>query len=286
MLAADLGDAVMIGDIVVNLDVRDGGTTTTDYAVSVASMLDAHVTGIAIAFEPNVPGASMGYLPVEILDEKRRDNRAAAQAAIDLFTAATTRAGVLSEPCVLSTTFDNAADEFSRIARRFDLAIVDQAKPDANTVAAMISESVLFKSGRPIIVVPYIQKSPFKLDRVMVCWDGSRPAARAIADALPFLERAGSVQVVIVTDQPDKPDEVEEVDIGEHLARHRIKVEVKRIKRGDIGVADALLSYAADSSADFVVMGGYGHSRLREFMLGGVTRSMLHSMTAPTLMSH
>src|SRR6516165_1867702 len=120
MLAADLGDAVMIGDIVVNRDVRDVGTTTTDYAVSVASMLDAHVTGIAIAFEPSVPGASMGYLPVEILDEKRRDNRAAAQAAIDLFTAATTRAGVLSEPRMLSTTFDNAADEFSRIARRFD----------------------------------------------------------------------------------------------------------------------------------------------------------------------
>jgi len=144
----------------------------------------------------------------------------------------------------------------------------------------------LFDSGRPIIIVPYIQKAPLTLERVMVCWDGSRAAARAIADAIPLLERAGSVQVVIVASERGKYDQIEGADMGLHLARHGVKVEVTRIARGKIDVADALLSHAADSGADFMVMGGYGHSRLREFVLGSVTRSMLHSMVVPTLMSH
>jgi nucleotide-binding universal stress UspA family protein len=150
----------------------------------------------------------------------------------------------------------------------------------------MISESTLFGSGRPVIIVPYIQKAPLKLDRVMVCWDGSRPAARAVADAMPFLEWANQVEVVIVTNEPRKNNEIEGVDVGQHLARHGLNVEVRRIPRGNIDVADALLSHAADSGIDFMVMGGYGHSRMREFVLGGVTRSIFHSATVPTLMSH
>jgi nucleotide-binding universal stress UspA family protein len=150
----------------------------------------------------------------------------------------------------------------------------------------MIAETTLFESGRPLIIVPYIQKAPLKLDRVMVCWDGSRAAARAIADAMPLLERAGNIEVVTVANERGKRDEIEGADIGQHLARHGLKVEVTRIARGDVDVIDALLSHAADSGADFMVMGGYGHSRLREFVLGGVTRSMLRTMTVPTLMSH
>jgi nucleotide-binding universal stress UspA family protein len=150
----------------------------------------------------------------------------------------------------------------------------------------MISDSTLFESGRPVIIVPYIQKAPIKLDRIMVCWDGSRSAARAIADAMPFLERAKNVEVVIVTNQRGERDEIEGADIGQHLARHGLKVEVTRITHGDLDVADALLSHSMDASADFMVMGGYGHSRLREFVLGGVTRSILCTMTLPTLMSH
>ena len=150
----------------------------------------------------------------------------------------------------------------------------------------LIAESVLFEAGRPVIIVPYIQKAPLKLDRVMACWDGSRPAARAIADAMPLLERAGLVEVVIVSNERGKRDEIPGADMGQHLARHGLKVDIKRISEGSIDVADALLSHAADFSADLIVMGGYGHSRLREFVLGGVTHSILKSMTAPVLMSH
>jgi len=122
-----------------------------------------------------------------------------------------------------------------------------------------------------------------KLDRVMVCWDGGRAAARAIGDAIPFLERAGRIEVVIVTNERSK---IERADIGAHLARHGLNAKIKRMPPGDIDVADVLLSYAADEGVDFIVMGGYGHARLREFVLGGVTRSMLRTMTVPVLMSH
>ena len=150
----------------------------------------------------------------------------------------------------------------------------------------IIAETALFESGRPVILVPYIQKAPLKLDNVMVCWDGSRPATRAIADSMPLLERAGLVELVIVANERGKQDEIAGADMGQHLARHGLKVDVKRIAGGDIDVADTLLSHAADSAADFIVMGGYGHSRLREFVLGGVTHSILRSMTAPALMAH
>ena len=120
----------------------------------------------------------------------------------------------------------------------------------------------------------------------MVCWDGGRAATRAIADAMPLLERARRVEVVIVANERGKQDEIEGVDMGAHLARHGLNVEIKRTAIGDIDVADVILSHAADAGTNFIVMGGYGHSRLREFVLGGVTRSILRSMTVPVLMSH
>lgn len=276
----------MIHDIVVNLNVRGGDTASAEYAVSAASMLDAHITGVAFAYEPNVPGASMGYLPVEILEAKRRDNEAAARTAIDRFIATTARAGVSAQPWMLSSTFADAADRFGQMARRFDIAIVDQGEPDNDATAAAILESTLFESGRPVIVVPYIQKTPLKLDRAMICWDGSRPAARAVADAMPLLEQARSTEVAIVAKDAHHQDEIEGADIAHHLARHGLKVEVTRLERDGIDVANALLSHSVDCGADFIIMGAYGHSRLRELMLGGVTRSMLRSMMVPTLMSH
>jgi nucleotide-binding universal stress UspA family protein len=277
---------MIIKDVVANLSVSEGGSFTGDYAVSVASALEAHLTGIAFIYDPVVPVAVTGYIPPEVIETQQRDARDAAKAAIDHFTAAAARNGTAAEPTMLPASFAGAGEQFGLIARRFDLAIVGQAEPDKDAVEELIAESTLFESGRPVIVVPYIQKTPLKLDRVMVCWDGSRPAARAIADAMPLLARAGQVEVVIVANDPGKQDEIPGADMGQHLARHGLKVDINRIVGGDIDVADALLSHAADSSADFIIMGGYGHSRLREFVLGGVTRAILRSMTAPVLMSH
>ena len=205
---------------------------------------------------------------------------------IDRFVKATSRAGVSAESLTRSANLASAGDQFGLIARRFDLAIVAQAKPEPSAVEEKIAESALFDSGRPVIFVPHIHKAPLKLDHIMVCWDGSRPATRAIADAMPLLERSGRVEVVIVANERGKQQEIEGVDIGQRLSRHGLNVEVQRITRGDLDVADALLSHATDADVDFIVMGGYGHSRLREFVLGGVTNSILRSMTVPVLMSH
>jgi nucleotide-binding universal stress UspA family protein len=276
----------MIKDIVVNLSVAENGGYAGDFAVSVASTVGAHLTGIAFVYDPIVPMAATGYIPPEVIDTQLRDNEAAAKAAMDRFNAAADRAGITVELDKRPASLASAGEQFGRIARRFDLAIVAQAEPERDAVEELIAESTLFESGRPVIIVPYIQKTPLKLNRVMVCWDGSRQATRAIADAMPLLERAGQVELVIVANERGKQDEIPGVDMGQHLARHGLKVDVNRITEGDIDVADALLSHAADAGVDFIVMGGYGHSRLREFVLGGVTRSVLRSMTVPVLMSH
>jgi len=276
----------MIKDIVVNLSVGEDGGFAGDYAVSVGSALDAEVTGIAFLYDPIVPVAATGYIPAEVIETQQRESEDAADAAIARFNAAAGRTRLSAQAVKLPASYAGAGEQFGLIARRFDLAIVGQTEPDKGAVEEIIGESALFESGRPVIIVPYIQKAPLKLDRVMVCWDGSRSAARAIGDALPILERAKLVEVVIIANERGKQDEVPGADMGQHLARHGLTVDVKRIPGGGIDVADALLSHAADSSADFIVMGGYGHSRLREFVLGGVTRSILRSMTAPVLMSH
>jgi nucleotide-binding universal stress UspA family protein len=233
-----------------------------------------------------MPVSGAGYIPADVIGTQERDSQEATRSALDRFTAACRRAGIAAEPLTLSTSFAGVGEQFGRIARRFDLSIVGQAEPETSEVEEIVAESALFESGRPLILVPYIQKAPLKLDRVMVCWDGGRAAARAIADAMPLLRRAGNVDVVIVTDERGKRDQIEGADMGAHLARHGLNVEVTRTALGDIDVADVILSRAADMSTDFIVMGGYGHSRLREFVLGGVTRSILRSMTVPVLMSH
>ena len=276
----------MFKDIVVNLSAGKSGKIVGDYAISIASRLEAHITGIAIAFVPDIQRAGMAFLSAEKIEALQRDNEAATETIVEWFAAATASAGVSAEKRVLRANMSYAADHFGRIARRFDLAIVGQVEADGSPVQAMVCESTLFESGRPMIIVPYVQMAPLKLDRIMVCWDGSRPAARAIADAMPLLKRAKNVEVVSVTSERGKQDEIEGADMGHHLARHGLKVDVTRIMRGELDVEDVLLSHAADSGADFMVMGGYGHSRLREFVLGGVTRSILRTMTVPTLMSH
>jgi len=276
----------MIKDIVVNLSVGERAGFAGDYAVSVAAAFGAHVTGVAFLYDAIVPISGAGYIPADVVETQQRDNAAAVKAAIGRFTKATARSDVAAAPVTLGATFTGAAEQFGRLARCFDLAVVDQSEPETSQVEQMIAEAALFESGRPVIIVPYIQRAPLKLDRVLVCWDGGRAATRAVADAMPLLERASRVEVVVFTKERGKHDEFAGADIGQHLARHGLKVEVDRTVAGDIDVADALLSYAADAAADFIVMGGYGHSRLREFVLGGVTRSILRTMTAPVLMSH
>jgi nucleotide-binding universal stress UspA family protein len=275
----------MIKDIVVNLAIDGSRDVASNYAVTLARAFDAHLSGIGFAYDVFVPGSVFGDTPVELANAERAKNEEAARTAVASFDAVARGAGVSAASHVLSTSFADAADVFGKLARRFDLSVVAQAEPD-KTARNLIIEAALFESGRPVLIVPYIQREGFKLDCVMVCWDGSRSAARAVADALPLLAKAKAVEVVLVASEPGKSDEIPGADIAHHLARHGLEVELKRIVSVDVDVTNTILSHAADIGGDLLVMGGYGHSRMREFMLGGVTRGILTSMTLPTLMSH
>jgi len=275
----------MIKDIVVNLGLGSNDPAG-DYAVSMAEVFEAHLLAIAVSYDPIIPGNVMGGIPPEIIEGQRRESDKLARAAIARFEQAANRAGISAETRTINASLAGAADKIGSIGRRFDLIIVGQPDRQKPTADQVIDEGVLFGSGRPVIFVPFIHKGAAKLDRVMICWDGGRAAARAVGDALPILKKAKEVEVLIISDKPGKTDEVPGADLGQHLARHGLKVDVKRITSPDIDVPSTILSHASDSSADMIVMGGYGHSRLREFVLGGATRGLLEAMTVPVLMSH
>jgi nucleotide-binding universal stress UspA family protein len=276
----------MIKDLVVNLTGADAQDYAADYAISIAKEFSAHADGISFVFDPVIPGSVLGGLPTELIEAQRIENSKIAKAASERFESACKAAGVTGHTRTLDASVAGAADLFGRIARRFDLSVVGQARRDLGASEDLLIEGALFESGRPVVVVPYIQKDGLRLDRVLVCWDGSRPAARAIADAMPFLQRAKAVDVLVVIGERGKGGELQGTNMTRHLARHGVKVELKRVPAGDLDVKDAILSYTADAGATLTVMGGYGHSRLREFILGGVTRGILTSMTVPVLMSH
>jgi len=275
----------MLKDVVVNLSGAAPQDFAADYAVSAAKAFGAHITGVAFVYEPVIPDTVMGGIPTDLIEIQREENTKAAKAAVDRFEAAAKTAGVSAAARMLDASLAGAATTFGQIARRFDISVVGQASPERGAAEELMIEGALFESGRPLIVVPYIQKQGLRLDRVLLSWDGGRTAARAIADAMPLIARAKAVDLVIVTER-GKNEEITGATMSEHLARHGVAAEVKRIAKGEIAVQDALLDYVADSGADLIVMGGYGHSRLREFILGGVTRSILKSMTVPVLMSH
>jgi nucleotide-binding universal stress UspA family protein len=277
----------MLKDIVVNLPLDTSRNAVTDFAFSVAAAFDAHLTGIALLYEPLIPILADGYgIPPDVIESQRVENEKAARAAMDQFEEVARRSTFSAEARMVDASVADAPNLFASIARRFDLSVIAQARPDQPALDRLIVEAALFDSGRPVLIVPYIQRTGLRLERVLVGWDGSRTAARAVADAMPLLVRARATEIVIVAGEAAKSDEIPGADIAHHLARHGVKAEVNRIISVDTDVANTILSHAADVSADFLVMGGYGHSRLREFVLGGATRGILSSMTIPTLMSH
>jgi nucleotide-binding universal stress UspA family protein len=274
----------MVKDIVVNLTGSTPQEFAGDYAISLATLFDAHVAGVGFIYEPVIPDSVMGGIPTDLIEAQREENAKAAKAATSRFEAAANQAGLSAELRILDASVAGAADLFGRIARRFDLAVVGQARPKEGASEELLIEGALFESGRPIVVVPYVQTQGVTLERVLVCWDGSRPATRAIADAMPFLRRAKTIDIVAVSGERGKGSELVGTNMARHLARHGLKVELKRLSAVDVPAA--IQAQVAETRADFMVMGGYGHSRLREFILGGVTRTILTSSTIPVLMSH
>jgi nucleotide-binding universal stress UspA family protein len=277
----------MIKDIIVNLEHKIARDPARDFAVTVAETFDAHIAGVAFAYAPDFPGYAMLQIPPDIVAQMAAESEKTAWAAIERFDAAARRSLVSAERRLLKAVGAAAPAILSTLARRFDLSVFMQSEPNGVNNDDMI-ETSLFQSGRPLIVVPYIQRDGLKLDHVVCCWDGSRAAARAFNDALPLLVKATKVDLLIVLNEKTNSNqkEIRGVEMATHLARHDVKVQIETVPAADIDVASAILSYIADISGTLIVMGGYGHAKLREVILGGVTRDMLKSMTVPAFMSH
>lgn len=277
----------MIKDIVLHLEHDPARDVVRDYAISIAELFEAHLAGVSFGYYASLPSFAFPAFPTDVLADILIKDEAAARGAVDRFEEAARRSGISTESRLILHGEETAPGAFAFIGRRFDLSIIMQSDPDGGGLNDLLLESALFESGRPMIAVPYIQKGGVKLDRVTCCWDGGRTAARAINDALPLLKKAGVVELFILeNDKTRYEHEVQGVDLARHLARHGVNVEVETLPVADIDVGNAILSHAADRSVDMIVMGGYGHSRFREFVLGGTTREILATMTVPVFMSH
>src|SRR6202040_1267713 len=281
------GSNSMIKDIIVNLEHRIGRDPARDFAITIAETFDSHIVGVTFAYAPDFPGYVTLEIPPDIVAAMIAESETAALAAIERFEEAARRSLVSAEHRLIKAIGAGAPLILSTLARRFDLSVFMQSEPDGVDNDDII-ETSLFESGRPLIVVPYIQKDGLKLDHVVCCWDGSRAAARAINDALPLLVKATTVDLLIVLNEKTDSagNEIRGAEMAKHLARHDVKVQIVTVPAADIDVTSAILSYVADVSGTLIVMGGHGHAKLREMILGGVTRGMLQSMTVPVFMSH
>lgn len=270
-------------DILVHLDTRIVRDPIADYALGLAERFSANVT-VTAALPSEIP---VGYILESggaLLDQVQADARAAMSKGVESFLKSARERGVVAEAAPLEGATLDLQRSVAELARHFDLSVVSQ--PESGDARMSLVEALLFDSGRPVIMAPSIYRGPVKLDTILVAWDGGKEAARAIADAMPILRRAREVQLVAVV-EPRKRGAVDlpGFNIARHLARHGVHAELKRIAT-DLDPGDMLLSHAADIAADMIVMGAYGHSRWREWLLGGATRRIIHSMTLPAFLSH
>lgn len=255
-------------------------------ALDLARRLGAHVTGIALAVDPIVPGFVVAPLPVEVIEQARTQALDVAKTATERFQGTADKLGVACETRVAEVLMGGAPEGFVVNCRATDLVVIGQDDPErAEPMREAMIETALFEGTAPMLLVPYISRGAIALDRVMIGWDASRTSARAVQAALPLLKLAKKIAVVMVEKVGSNPGQPG-AEIATWLARHGLDVELTQVEAPDISVADALLDHAADKSFDLLVMGGYGHSRVREFLLGGATRGILATMTVPVLMAH
>ena len=277
-------------DLLVVLDSEAPARRRIDIAAALAERFEAHLVGLYPLPIPEVP-RHFGYYDPALLDpffgELRGRARETADKLREVFQHVTSLRGLSAEWRVIA---EGPEADPALHARYVDLTILGQLDPDRGETEMIQPrpEQVTLASGRPILVVPYAGRFETVGRRVLIGWNATREAARAVNDAMPLLAAAETVTVLTIDPRegPDGHGELPGADISLHLARHGVKAEIERTVSADLPVGDVLLSRAADLGADLLVMGAYGHSRARELLLGGATRSLLRSMTVPVLMSH
>lgn len=267
--------------ILVHLDETPRCAEGLQLASTLAARFDAHLVGLFALGAARIPSyalAEAGPLVREI-EERRRGE--AARRAEQEFRKAERRGGGKSE-WRLST--QDAAASVRLSARYADLVVLGQPQPNED-LARSVVEEVILTAGRPALMVPYAGRFADAGKRVLIAWNASSEAARAVTDALPMLAKADAVEVVAFGQGGDH-GEVPGADLALFLARHGVKATAARQDARGVDVGNQILSRAADVNADLIIMGAYGHSRWRELALGGATRSVLDAMTVPVLMAH
>lgn len=256
-------------------------------ADAIAGLLGAHLAAVACETIVDVPGSMLPTLlisiPGLIADEARKSRKNAEDLLAACEAAAGRRQGASVEIILGRGSAGEVPEIMVQHARLRDLTIV--SVPDSDD--PWYAEALIFGSGRPTLVLPERPRTrPLALDTILVAWDFSRAAARAVADALPILEKAKQVRIVTVGDEKpiDTPHSASE--LARNLARHGIDVVLDEVSAADRAIGDVLAAHAQSCSADMMVMGAYGHSRFRQFILGGATLSMLAGPPLPILFSH
>lgn len=273
-----------VKDMMVVLERAADADALAEFSHSLAKSFGAHTTVLGLVQQLPPAPAFMGEFPYELVQTAQAAAMKEIAEGYAQFEKAAPRAGSC-ELVKVEPAPGNAPNAIARIARNFDMTIAVQPEGSDQGASGLMIEGVLFHSGRPLLILPYIHRGPAKLGRVILAWDGGAAAARALTCAMPLLKRAGRVEVVTMVNGNRSTSDLPGFDVTRNLARHGIQAELKTLPRGD-DVGSLILSYAADENADLLVMGGYGHSRLREFVLGGATRTILSSMTLPVFMAH
>ena len=259
-----------------------------DAAVSLAIARAAHLDAVSIGYETTNVGLAFesgGAAVAAVFEIEQRRAAERAQAALAVFETEARNAGITYNLQALTSIPFEAAESISASARLHDLTVVLQPERDSDTFDNTIPVEILFQSGGPVLFIPHAHKGPVEPQRIGIAWDGSRLAARAVRDAAPFLARAQAITIISVNEN-DAPANASAAVLAAHLARHGLAAHIERVSADRADIQPTILSIASDTGVNLIVMGAYGHSRLRERILGGVTRAMLDSMTVPTLMSH
>ena len=275
-------------DILIYLDGAGAAKSRGAFAVALAKQHGAHLIGIAFAPTALLPlyGADVGF-DVTDMSEVLENVKTQGAAALAGFEASAKEAGVTCESRLLQGISEEFPHVFAQAARHVGLTVLGQPRDGDPLIGQYaLVERCLFASGRPVIIVPAGLEKPSSKGTVVAAWDGSAEAARAINDALLFLQTASRV-VLLVRVVPEEDDQaIPTDDMIAHLKRYGIAAETMRIKIGESDIGKSLLAMAKELGADLMVMGAFHHSRWREFILGGVTLTVLEEATMPLFMAH
>ena len=257
-----------------------------DKALAVAARLGATLT--AMAFEVEIPSAtglvSGGFVDLGgMIEAERRKSAHAAEAVLATFRTAAAARGVAADAISLRCLTGDAPRLLTAEAKLHDLTIVPVTPFDG--VEQWYAESVIFGSGRPILILPESAPAPAPA-KVLLAWDSSRAAARALADSLPLLALAREVDVVTVLNEKQLDEAGSGRGVVRYLTRHGVTSRSREVDAAGRAIGDVLRDLVAEEGHDLVVMGAYGHSRLRDFILGGATKSLLAASPGALFMSH